>query len=399
MKVLLVNQYFPPDTSATASLAEAATTALVEAGHHVTVVAGWPSYRPSERWKWRPLRRQSHRGANALRVGSTALERERMTGRVTNYLSFGALAVPAAVVQRFDVVLAMTDPPFAGSVGWIVARARRKPFVYWLQDYHPDFLVSSGLIGDNSVFRAWKELHEFTIRGADRVVVLGEDMADRVRTAGASDTAIAIVHNGTAVDRDPDPSARDSELAQSTRAGAAFVAMHAGEVGMRGAFETLLAAADHFDAGCDLVFLGEGAERPRLERLAESSTRVRFLDRVPQRDVHLALAGADLQIVTVRAGAEGFTVPSKIYEMLRLGFPVLVVAAESAGAARLVTRHSCGLVVPPDDPSAVAKAVRWCRENPAELEAMAENAAAAGLEYRRADMMRRLVGVIEEVVR
>lgn len=396
MRVLLVNQYFPPDTSATAGLADLATRALTEAGHEVTVVAGWPSYRPAETWRWRPFARRPHGTVRTVRVGSTALERERMAGRVANYLSFGALALPAAAAQRFDVVLAMTDPPFAGTVGLAAARLRGRPFLYWLQDYLPDFLTATGLLPESAITRGWRWIHERTIRHADRVVVLGDDMAGRVQRAGARPGRVTIVHNGTAVDRDPDPAARAEPRAVAIRGSADFVVMHAGEVGMRGAFDTLIAAAGAFDPGTDLVFMGEGTERVRLETAATSLPQVRFVDRVPQDEVHLALAAADVQVVTVRAGAEGLTVPSKIYEMFRLGFPVLVVADESAEAARLVTHHDCGIVAHPDDPEAVAKAVRWCRDHPDELRAMGERAAAAGLRYRRADMMRRLAVIVAE---
>lgn len=399
MRVLFVNQYFPPDTSATAGLADLATRTLTEAGHEVTVVAGWPSYRPTRTWPWRLARRVGHGPVGTVRVGSSALPRERMAGRIANYLSFGALAVPAALTHRFDVVVTMTDPPFVGAVGWLAARARRRPLVYWLQDYLPDFLTATGLMRESAVTRGWRRVHEFTIRRADRVVVLGSDMAARVAAAGAEAERVVIVHNGTAVDRDPDPDARLAPVARAIRGEAGFVAMHAGEVGMRGAFDTMVDAARLFTADTRLVFLGEGAERPRLERAAAGIEQVRFCDRVPQDEVHLALAAADLQIVSVRSGAEGLTVPSKIYEMLRLGFPVLVVARPEAEAARLVERHECGLVAPPDDADAVAKAVAWARDHPADLRAMAARAAAAGLEYRRTDMMRKLVEVIEGAVR
>src|ERR1051326_9053306 len=113
MRILLLNEYFPPDTSATAKMAAAAVSALAER-HQVTVVCGRPSYDPSERHSYYLWRRERGGNVPIVRVGSTAHNRVRMLYRLLNYLSYVSLAIPAALLIRTDVVLAMTDPPFQG---------------------------------------------------------------------------------------------------------------------------------------------------------------------------------------------------------------------------------------------------------------------------------------------
>jgi len=116
MRILVLNEYFPPDTSATAKIAAAVVDALAER-HEVIVLCGRPSYDPSERRPFKLLRRESRGKTVVERVGSTTFPRHRMLHRLSNYLSYVMLAIPRALMIRADVVLAMTDPPFEGIVG------------------------------------------------------------------------------------------------------------------------------------------------------------------------------------------------------------------------------------------------------------------------------------------
>ena len=127
MHILLLNEYFPPDTSATAKFASQVAEALA-ANHRVTVLAGRPSYDPTEHHPRYLLRREARGNLAVERVGSTAYPRFQMRRRVSNYLSYLAMAILRALSVPSDVVLAMTDPPIEGIAGAFVAQ-RSQPGV------------------------------------------------------------------------------------------------------------------------------------------------------------------------------------------------------------------------------------------------------------------------------
>src|ERR1700732_5261516 len=116
MHILIFNEYYPPDTSATAKMAALVAEALAKR-HQVTVVAGRPSYDPHEFYPYALLQREKRNNVTVARVGATASPRHQMKRLVSNYLSYLALAVPRSIAIRRDVVLAMTDPPVAGIAG------------------------------------------------------------------------------------------------------------------------------------------------------------------------------------------------------------------------------------------------------------------------------------------
>ena len=394
MHVLLLNQYFPPDTSATAKEAAAVVEALA-ARHKVTVIAGRPSYDPTERHPYYFFRRERRGNVTIMRVGSTAFPRFQMRRRVTNYLSYLSLAIPLALAVRADLIMSMTDPPIAGLAGAFVARLRRRPFVYNIRDLYPDMALGGRIVQPSSWVARWERMHRRALRRAARVIVLGEDMRDRIVAKGVDPARIVIVRDGAKA-ADTLPSA-SHPVAQQIRCGFPFVLLHAGNLGFYGAWETLVKAAHLLqNDGIGMIFVGEGAQRKHIEALVNGS-QVRFLPFRPAQEVPYVLAAGDVHIVTVRRGLEGVVVPSKLYPILAAGKPVLVVAPQECDAARIVRHEGCGLVADPDDPAAVAQAVRTLAEDPARLEQMGRRAREISFRYDKVKQLEIFLNTIEEV--
>lgn len=393
-RVLLLNQYFPPDTSATARLAAEVATAL-SSTFDVVVLAGRPSYQPSERHARYLWRTTSDGPVTVARVGSTAYHRGNAIGRVLNYLSYAALAIPRALRARPDIVLSMTDPPFAGILGAVVATALRRPFVYNIRDLHPDMAIQSGLLKPGITTAIWERAHQWALRRAARVIVLGDDMRQRVLRKGVGGERVVVVRDGARIGEDSQRAA--PEVAALVRGDASFVALHAGNLGFYGAWETLVGAMENAPPGIELVFVGEGAAVSQVKRLAEGRGRIRFLPFFPAAQVASMLAAADVHIVTVRHGIEGLVVPSKLYPILAAGRPVLAVAPQSSDVAGIIRRSGCGLVADPDRPAEVAEALAQMSSDRKMLEEMGRNARAVAQEFDIDRQLGRFVDVLNEV--
>lgn len=397
MHILLFNEYYPPDTSATAKMAVQVAETLAKR-HQVTVLAGRPSYDPDEFYPYAFLRRDVCNGVTVERVGSTAYPRHQMRRRVSNYLSYLALAVPRALAIRADVVLAMTDPPVAGIAGAFVARLSRRPFVYNIRDMYPDMAIGGDIVRPSRSIDLWEKMHRRALRQAARVIVLGDDMRERILSKGIDPARVVVVRDGTSFPSSmPD---RSDPIVQEIRSGFPFVALHAGNLGFYGAWSTLLEAAKILgNENTGLVFIGDGANRPKLEASAADSPNVRFLPFRPFEQVpHVMMAG-DIHIVTVRRGLEGVVVPSKLYSILAAGRPVLAVAAAKSDAARIVCESGCGMAADPDDPVAVAAAIRALRSDPARLAEMGRRSRETATKYARVNELARFMEIMEEAAK
>jgi colanic acid biosynthesis glycosyl transferase WcaI len=393
LHILLFNEYYAPDTSATAKMAAQVVAALARR-HRVTVVAGRPSYDPDEYYPYRLLRRKVSGSIAIERVGSTAHSRHAMRGRIANYLSYLSLAVPRSIVLRADLVLAMTDPPFAGIAGAFIARATRRPFVYNVRDLYPDMVLGGGILRPSRGVDAWEAAHRWALRQAARVIVLGDDMRARILEKGIPPERVVVIRDGAPI---PARLASPEEpAAQKIRGGFPFVAIHAGNLGFYGAWNTILEAARLLGDSAAIVFIGDGAHRASLQASARAIPQVRFLPFLPADQIPSVMAAGDVHIVTIRRGLEGVVVPSKVYSILAAGRPLLAVAPENTDVVRIVRQFGCGAVADPDDPASVVRAILELRADPVRLAEMGQLARNASQSFARDRELARFVEVVEE---
>ena len=396
MNIFLLNEYFPPDTSATAKMAALVVGELTKR-HRVTVLCGRPSYDPSERHPFYLLRRERQGNLIVERVGSITYPRFRMRQRLLNYLSYLVLAVPRALMIPADVVLSMTDPPIMGIAAAFVAMLKRRPFVYNIRDMYPDMALGGEIMRPSRFVNVWEKLHRWALRRAAKVIVLGEDMRERIVAKGVDPSRVVVVRDGVPIPEVLPPVGHP--VAQEVRCGFPFVLLHAGNLGFYGAWATLVKAARELaHHGVGLVFVGEGAKRAEIEAAAQGSPAVRFLPFWPPEHIPHVLAAGDLHIVTIRRGLEGVVVPSKLYGILAAGRPVLAVAPEESDVARIVRRAGCGVVADPDNAAAVVAAVRGLLADRQKLTEMGARARAIAAEYERQKHLSLLVQAVESAV-
>ncbi len=397
MHILLLNEYFPPDTSATAKCAVQVAEALT-GKHRVTVLAGRPSYDPTEHHPHYLLRREVRGNLAVERVGSTAYPRFQMRRRVSNYLTYLSLAIPRALSIPSDIVLAMTDPPIEGIAGALVAGLSSRPFVYNIRDMYPDMAVGGSIVRPGSFTARWEAMHRWALRRAARVIVLGEDMRDRIVAKGVDAGRVVISRDGIHIPETlPSP---DNPVAREIRGDFRFALVHAGNLGFYGAWQTLITAVRMLEnEGVGLVFVGEGAMKPQVEAMAAGCRAVRFLPFRPASEVPFVLSSGDMHVVTVKRGLEGVVVPSKLYPTLAAGRPVLGVAPEACDVVRIIRRSGCGLAADPDDPNSVVEAVRGVLHDSEQIRNMGLRAREIAFSYDKVKQLKIFTDTLEEVVR
>ncbi len=398
MKILLLNLYYPPDTSATAKMAHTVVNAL-PMYHHVTVLCGRPSYDPTERRAWRLYQTEREGLAHIIRAGSTDLPRFEMKKRVLNYLSYVALEIPWALFARCDAIVAMTDPPFQGIVGAFVAMLKRKPYVYNIRDLYPDMAIGGSIVEPGLFVRIWEKLHRWALRRATRVIVLGEDMRARIVAKGVDSSRVVIVRDGAEILPPSTPlPAPDPEVVRAIRGNFSFVLVHAGNLGFYGAWNTLVTAGRRLASeGAGLVFVGDGAQRAQIQAAAAGAGNIRFLDFFPAKKIPSVLAAADVHVITVKRGLEGVVVPSKMYGILAAGKPIVAVAPRETDAVSIGVSRGFAVSADPDKPEEVVSAVRQLVFNANKVKAMGEAARAAAPDYDRVKELQKFVKTIDGI--
>jgi colanic acid biosynthesis glycosyl transferase WcaI len=155
------------------------------------------------------------------------------------------------------------------------------------------------------------------------------------------------------------------------------VVCHAGNLGYVYDLETLLDAAALLRDHADIQFLivGEGVAKPDLERKARELAlpNVRFLPFQPLEDLPWLRAATDIQVSLYRRGAASDSLPSKVYEIMASGRPLLASADSDSDVRRLIDDTQCGVCVEPENAAELAQAILALYRDPAAREAMAAN--------------------------
>jgi len=147
--------------------------------------------------------------------------------------------------------------------------------------------------------------------------------------------------------------------------------------------------------GVGLVFVGDGAQRSRLQELAAGNPAVRFLPFFPSSKISSVLAAADAHVITIKRGLEGVVVPSKMYGILAAGRPIVAVAPAQADAAALGERENFGCAADPDRPEELVTTVRALLADPSRVAAMGAAARSAAPRYARSAEIQKFAAILE----
>lgn len=374
MNILYVSQYFPPEVNAPANRVHELGRAWVQKGHRVTVLTGFPNHpegviMPEYRAHWRSgFHREVIDGIDVCRTWLYPAPNRGWVKRCLNYASFAASAARRGhhVGREADIVVATSPQLLVGLAGYVIARRLHRPFVFEVRDLWPESLFAVGASGRHSpLFHALARLARFLYRRADHIVVVGDNQRKELIRKGVAPHKISVVMNGVDENFAAFPEEADAcrrELGLESR----FVVTYAGTLGMAHALEKALLAARELEAFPDILFLfvGEGAERESLQnRCREMRLKnVRWLEKQPRERIPALLGASDVCLVSLRRSEVlRSAVPSKIFEAMASGLPI-VLAAEGE-AKQIVKKCEDGLVVPPEDTTSLAKAILRLYQN------------------------------------
>jgi colanic acid biosynthesis glycosyl transferase WcaI len=359
MRIIILNQFFYPDHSATSQLMTDLAESLVEQGVCVTALAGRGRYNGGERL----AAYEEHKGVKIERAWATSFGKDSLLGRLADYLSFYLGACWKLLrLPKHDMIMALTTPPLISLVALLIGRLRGMRVLALVQDVYPDVAVALGALKSDSLMaRVLDRLNRLALGRADRVIVLGECMRRLIagKMAPQRHSRIDVIHNwadGAAIKPAPDG---ENPFLLEHQLGGKFVVLFSGNLGHVNEFQTVLEAALQLRERSDIVFLfiGEGARRQELAGFIEQHhlSNVRLLPYQPRELLHHSLAAGDVLLVTLAEGLAGLSVPSKTYAILAAGRPLLFVGDLQSDAARIVKENHCGAAVAAGESSLLAR--------------------------------------------
>jgi glycosyltransferase involved in cell wall biosynthesis len=289
---------------------------------------------------------------------------EGVARRTLDFVSFMASAyLQGLFTPRPDIVVATSPQFFAAVGGWALAATRRLPFVFELGDLWPRSIIAVGALPDSRAMRGLERLELFLYRRSARIVALTHTFKDDLVRRGIPAAKIDVVLNGVDLPR-YQPRPRDEALAAEWGVAGKLTVGYVGTHGMAHDLANAVAAAERLP-DVAFLFVGAGAERDRLIERARGVPNAVFAPRQPKERMPAVWSLCDIALVHLKdSPAFGEVIPSKIFEAMGMGLPILL-AAPDGEARRIVEADGAGLWVPAGNPEALAAAVRRLRDDAA----------------------------------
>ena len=378
MRVLLVTQYFPPETGATSNRLLSLAKGIQTAGHEVQVVAEKPNHPEGiirEDYRGGLFARHVYEGIPVIYSWVYTKPEKDFKSRLLFYLSFMVMAIFGSQRVRgdFDVVLASSPPLFVGVAGWVAARLKGAQFVFDVRDLWPDVAVAMGALDNPALIRAARFLERFLYKRADGITAVTDSFCRHIESMTEEEKPLTRVMNGTmpGVFQQEDTGRRlRGELDLDDK----FVVAYAGNHGLaQGLNHTLEAAVRLQDEAPDVHFLmvGSGPVKDDLKTAAEQRglENIQFQPRVPLEEAAAHMAAADALLVPL-AQHEIYQqfIPSKLFDSMASGRPVLLSVDGEAHA--ILEEAGGGRYYPAEDGQALAEQILWLRDHPGERREM-----------------------------
>ena len=285
------------------------------------------------------------------------------------------------LVRRGDEMLAVTTPPLSPFLMGRVAKLRGADFDLLIHDVYPEVLAVAGVVRDGGwVYRLLQRETLRLYRRCRRIIVLSEDMREVVREKLADDSVpIHVIPNWGDVDGIRPKRRPEVELLRELQLEDRFVVQYSGNIGRTHGVELLIEVADRMQQSGEPIFfliIGAGSMKQSLQEQVDARRlrNVRLLDRQPDDRFADSITACDLAVIMLQAGMAGLSTPSRLYNLLAAGSPLLVVSDSQSKPARLVRAESLGWVVQPGDIEGACDAIRAAQAEPTELAAMAARA-------------------------
>ena len=402
MRILFLSDNFPPESNAPATRLYEHAIRWVRDGHEVTVITCAPNFPEGKLYagytnRWRHV--ELIDGIRVVRVKTYITANEGFLKRTLDYMSFMVMGFGMGLFERRPDVVVATSPQFFCAIGgWALSVVRWRPFVFELRDLWPASIVAVGAMRRSLTIRLLERVELFLYHRAATIIPVTQSFREDLVARGVDRAKIHVVINGVDLER-YEPRPRDLGLAKDFGLEGKFIVGYVGTHGMAHALDKVLLAAERLleEPGIAFFFAGSGADRARVERIVSERNlhNVRLIPRQPKERMPALWSLCDVALVPLRDSPVFATViPSKIFESMGMGVPIMMSLPEGEATA-IIRIADAGVCVPPEDPEALAEALKRLAASPAELARLRENALRAAPGFSRETQARMMLQILE----
>ena len=381
MRVLLYTYNYYPEPIGIAPLMTELAEGLVRKGHKVRVVTAMPNY-PERKiypdYKGQLYKREVRNGVEIDRCFVAIRPKPGLMGRAMLEGSFITLSFIKAISGwRPDVILS-TSPSLPACLPVALAKKIfRCPVVLSLQDILPEAAIQTGLISNALAIKVLKRLETFAYASATKISVITPSFATNLRAKGVASQKISCISNWVDVNFVSPQPKQNNAFRRKHELHDKFIVLYSGNIARTQGVRTIVHAAQQLqdNPNIQFVIVGEKRRLADLEALTQKLevSNVKLLPFVDRKELPEMLAAADVSLITQKKNVIGFNMPSKTQVIMASGRPIIASVPAEGTTASAIQKSDSGLVVEPESPVELARAIQKLYRNPKLAEKMGSN--------------------------
>jgi len=295
---------------------------------------------------------------------------------------FGTMQIAFLLLTRyrsFEVVF-ITIPPTA----YLFAPLLKRKYSIIIYDLYPDSLTAFGLNSSSLLSRWWSRKNRKIFTAAHRVYTLSDSMKDAVLNY-APNCNVHVIPNWSAFSGMKPIAKKENRFLKEGDMADKFIVQYSGNIGFAHHVESIVNLAEELKEDGDLFFMiiGRGKRIDEINEMIEQKglSNIVLIPFRKDEDLFESLCSADLAVVTLDDKSPNISVPSKTYNILAAGKPLMVIASEESEIARLVKKHQNGRTFLSSDYQGMRSFIMELKNNPETYVRLSELSLQASKEY------------------
>jgi colanic acid biosynthesis glycosyl transferase WcaI len=373
-KVWIVSELYYPDLTSTGYILTQIAEGL-SVDYEIHILCGQPRY--SARGVRAPVI-EKRNGVKIERCSGSTLNKNVLLFKVINFitLSFSMFLAALIKLRRNDIVLVVTNPPVLPYFVVIASKIRGSKCNLLIHDIYPDILVATGMMKENSlIVRILSIASSWLYRSVDSVFVIGRDMkmfvSEKVNNCKNN---IVLATNWADIDLVKPELKEKNKLIDKLGIKSRFIVLYAGNMGYPNDVESIVLAAELLRENEEIVFLfiGDGVQKKWIENYSKIKKlkNIIILPSKPRSEQLDFLNACDLAIISLKKNMKGISVPSRLYNTMASGKPIVAIADKASELSMVVEEERIGWVVTPGEPYELLCTLNKAMNDRAKLEEM-----------------------------
>jgi colanic acid biosynthesis glycosyl transferase WcaI len=383
--ILLHTLLFPPDGNSNAYIFGDIALELQKHGHNVTVITTTPHYSIlKENLDKQPFidgaknwyKKSSFHGMECYHI-IVPDEKGGIRKRLMTYINFHyrALRLSKNKNIKADVVITQSPPLSIGIINALIGKKKKAKSVYIVQDLFPDGPITQGKIKNKFIINILRLIEKSVYKHNDAIIAISEGIKGHLEKRVPVQKTLRTIPNF--VDTDIYHTLpKDNPMSKKFDVSGKFVISYVGNIGNAHDLSPILYCANKLKGlNIEFVIAGSGIKKDYYEIKAreENLDNIKFIGYQKREDTPMINAFSDICLVMLAPHIKGYSFPSKIYTLMGMAKPIIVMCSAECNAADFITETKSGWAVESGNCEAFTSLVEELYNNPVLLNQFGNN--------------------------